>query len=108
LNEIDIPDSVEVLGDLCFSDCTSLNRVGFGKMSRLRRIDDFGFARTRIRQFEIPKSVESFGKSVFPPQTLVLADDKASSALREWAELGSCEAGEPFVTSQGQCYECLL
>jgi hypothetical protein len=38
LVKIIIPSSVEVVGEKCFSDCTSLSSVKFKSKSRLRQV----------------------------------------------------------------------
>ena len=40
LEEIDIPDSVEELGDGCFCNCRSLSRVTFGESPSLKLIGE--------------------------------------------------------------------
>ena len=61
--EITIPDSVEEIGDLCFSDCSKLSRVRFGRSSSLKRIGPRAFHCRRdsacpLTEIRIPRSVE--------------------------------------------------
>ena len=66
LMELEIPASVEEIGDGCFSDCTSLSRVTFASGSALRRIGKEAFCGCdELREVEIPASVEEIGEGCF-------------------------------------------
>ena len=55
--EIDIPDTVRELGDLCFKGCKSLQRVTFGSSSSLERIGIACFEETALETVSIPDGV---------------------------------------------------
>ena len=59
LKEIEIPASVEVLCESCFSCCESLSRVTFASGSCLKRIEESAFSGCEsLKEIEIPASVE--------------------------------------------------
>ena len=65
LREIEIPASVEEIGEGCFS-LSSLSRVTFGSGSVLKRIGASAFSECRqLREIEIPASVEEIGEFSF-------------------------------------------
>jgi hypothetical protein len=66
LGSICIPASVEIIGDACFSDCTSLSDVSFEVESKLRRLGAEMFQHcVRLPSICIPSSIEELGKSCF-------------------------------------------
>jgi hypothetical protein len=65
LVEIIIPQSVEVLGEGCFADCSSLSSVIFEIGSRLSRIENEVFIGTGLVEIIIPASVEVLGEGCF-------------------------------------------
>lgn len=65
LMEIVIPDSVEILREKCFCDCTSLVIVIFGECSRLRMMGSEAFARSGLMRIDIPDRVKSIGDKCF-------------------------------------------
>lgn len=56
LRKIDLPKSLEVIGDFAFSN-TELEKVSFEKDSNLRFIGSFAFSKTQIKEIIIPKNV---------------------------------------------------
>jgi hypothetical protein len=63
LEFVRIPESVEGLGDLCFSECRSLSSVPFEAGSRLSRIDKRAFCGTSLTEILLPARVEVFGNN---------------------------------------------
>ena len=54
--EIQIPDDVEQLGELCFYNCKNLSRVTFGESSSLRRIGEAAFHGSGMVEIHAPNS----------------------------------------------------
>jgi hypothetical protein len=65
LKEMKIPVTVEVLGCMCFAECTSLAEVIFESGSRLVRIEEAAFCGSGLKKIEIPRSVEWIGENCF-------------------------------------------
>ena len=66
LREIEIPASVEEIGEACFSGCSSLSRVTFACGSAVRRIGKAAFRECKnLREMENPADVESLGDYCF-------------------------------------------
>ena len=66
LTSIEIPASVETIGNTAFSDCSSLATVTFEKGSRLKTIGNNKLYRcTSLTSIEIPASVETIEKKAF-------------------------------------------
>ena len=66
LTSIEIPASVETIGNTAFSDCSSLATVTFEKGSRLKTISNNPYYRcTSLTSIEIPASVETIEKKAF-------------------------------------------
>jgi hypothetical protein len=60
-----IPNSVEILGSRCFSNCKSLSSITFESNSRLTRIESEAFSESSLRSILIPNSVEILGSKCF-------------------------------------------
>ena len=66
LREIEIPASVEEIGEACFSGCSSLSRVTFACGSAVRRIGKEAFRGCgQLGEIEIPACVEEIGEGCF-------------------------------------------
>jgi hypothetical protein len=66
LPEVGIPDSVEVIGESCISECEWLRRVTFGKCSKLRQIAVWAFLDCKsLKSFRLPASVTILERSCF-------------------------------------------
>ena len=66
LTSIEIPASVETIGNTAFSDCSSLATVTFEKGSRLKTIGNNAYYRcTSLTSIEIPASVETIEATAF-------------------------------------------
>jgi hypothetical protein len=65
LKFVQIPASVEVLGESCFWECRSLSSVRFETGSRLSRIEGWAFHQTGLVELVIPASVEFLGAGCF-------------------------------------------
>jgi hypothetical protein len=58
LRKIEIPSSVEFLGNCCFLGCAQLRAVHFGCDSSLKEMCDYAFLLTRVKKIEIPRECE--------------------------------------------------
>jgi hypothetical protein len=85
LEWIDIPATVEEIGDSCFYECRSLTEVNFERDSRLKRIGEFAFAQTAIKTITIPRGVEVIPESCFRGCRFLM-EVRFESELREIAE----------------------
>lgn len=65
LTEIDIPASVETIGDGAFSYNSSLQRVHFAEDSKLNSIGTGAFVSCALQSITIPASVEEINKQAF-------------------------------------------
>ena len=66
LEDIEIPTSVEEIGEMCFYECSSLSRVTFGSGSVLKRIGKEAFRGCKeLREIQLPASVEEIGEKCF-------------------------------------------
>ena len=64
LQKIDIPESVESIGDMAFYNCIKLQSVTF--LNGLKRIGSEAFNECKnLRSIEIPESVEQIGSAAF-------------------------------------------
>jgi hypothetical protein len=58
LRRLAIPQSVEVIGENCFSFCNWLTHVVFEADSELKRIEAFAFRLSGLKQFSIARGIE--------------------------------------------------
>jgi hypothetical protein len=58
IKPIQIPSSVEIIGEACFQGCESLYGVVFEWDSKLKEIGDAAFSNSGIRSIRIPNNVE--------------------------------------------------
>lgn len=66
IKRVDIPESVIIIGEKAFRNCTNLETVSFGQNSKLQTIGDGAFARcTSLKEIEIPASVTLLYLSAF-------------------------------------------
>lgn len=65
LTEIEIPATVEYIGDGAFQRCRDFGSVTFASGSVLKHIGDNAFERTMIEEIEISASVEELGEDCF-------------------------------------------
>jgi hypothetical protein len=87
LRTIQIPASVEVLCESCFSNCESLISVTFESHSKLQRIEESAFTWSGLRTIQIPASVEVLCKHSFSDcKLLELVTFESNSKLREVAK----------------------
>lgn len=63
---VDIPTSIEEIEDFAFSDSKNLSSISFLKGSKLKKIGEFVFNKTKIQSIEFPSSVEEIGEVAFP------------------------------------------
>jgi hypothetical protein len=61
--EIILPASVEVLGEECLPECSSLSSVTFESGSRLSRIESGAFTGTGLIEIILPASIEVLGEN---------------------------------------------
>lgn len=65
LQSVVIPETVQVIAEGAFGDCSNLSRVTFAG-DAYERIDDFAFAMcTALTRIQLPASVETMGDHVF-------------------------------------------
>ncbi len=65
LTNLEIPASVETIGEMAFGVCENLNQVTFGANSQLKTIGDNAFWNCDITSIEIPASVVTIGDDAF-------------------------------------------
>ena len=66
IKRVDIPESVIIIGEKAFDDCTNLETVSFGQNSKLQTIGDGAFAGcTSLKEIEIPASITVLYLSAF-------------------------------------------
>jgi hypothetical protein len=65
VKKIQIPSSVEFIGNCCFYECKSLCEITFESRSKLQRIEEYAFYETGVKNVQIPSSVEFIGKKCF-------------------------------------------
>jgi hypothetical protein len=65
LKRIEIPRSVETIGDSCFADCTRLASVAFQAGSQLHAIGNSLFADCAFTEFIVPAAVCPLGERCF-------------------------------------------
>lgn len=65
LKEIEIPANVEVLGEECFMECTSLSHITFTNESVLKKIQPWTFSITNLKEIEILATVEVLCEACF-------------------------------------------
>lgn len=63
LKKIEFPDSLEVIGDKCFSGCENLTQISFGK--NLVKIGAYAFERTSIQRLILPPKLRLIGEGAF-------------------------------------------
>ena len=64
IKSVEIPDSVEVVGEEAFAYCSGLEELRLG--AGIKKIEDWAFWRCRsLKRVEIPGSVESVGEGAF-------------------------------------------
>ncbi len=61
LKALDLPDSVRILGESVFANCTAMTAVNISADSQLERIDDAAFSNTKITSFYLPANVGADG-----------------------------------------------
>ena len=65
ISSIEIPASVESIGERCFYECKSLSEVTFCDRSQLNTIDKKAFYESGLTKICIPANVESIGEFCF-------------------------------------------
>jgi hypothetical protein len=86
LVSISIPESVEFIGDFCFSDCYKLAKVEISQKSKLREIGKSAFSQSRLRHIALPVSVEFIGSEAVPGEVSISGsvDDDNVVNLEGW------------------------
>jgi uncharacterized protein YajQ (UPF0234 family) len=64
-SEIEIAETIEILGSHCFSTCESLSSITFESNSHLTRIESDAFSWSSLQSNMIPRNVEILGSSCF-------------------------------------------
>ena len=111
IRHIQLPDSVKMLCDCCFSECDDLRVVDICETSQLEFIGDDCFKSTRVKTLFIPSSVREVGK-----QYCCRIQTAPSSNLRRILKLydfivGNCitipdSVLEIFCPASYNCYDC--
>jgi hypothetical protein len=65
LRAIQIPSSVEIVGEHCFWECISLDEVTFESGCKLQRIEKQAFGESCVKAIRIPSNVEIIGENCF-------------------------------------------
>lgn len=65
IESVEIPSSVQTIGDFAFSRCTSLTAVTFADDSKLETIGKSAFSYSNLSKMEIPSSVTEIGDESF-------------------------------------------
>lgn len=69
IKKVDLPESLRVVGEGAFEDCTSLAKVVFG--GKETEIHDRAFKNTVLKNVIVPETVERMGLCVFSDKTVV-------------------------------------
>ena len=119
LTSIEIPASVETIGNTAFSDCSSLATVTFEKGSRLKTIGNNAYYRcTSLTSIEIPASVETIEKKAFMhcsslatvtfekgSQLKTIAGDSYDGAFSDCSSLTSIEIPASVETIEATAFK---
>jgi hypothetical protein len=65
LTSIHLPASVTVIGESCFSSCSSLASITFEFGSQLSQLAEWAFSCSRLRSIHLPASVTVIGEGCF-------------------------------------------
>jgi hypothetical protein len=65
LQSIHLPESLEVICEICFADCISLASVTFDANSRLSRLESLAFYKSGLESIHLPGSLEVICESCF-------------------------------------------
>ena len=98
LTSIEIPASVQTIGEAAFQECTKLATVKFDKESRLKTIAPGSFYRCPITTIDIPASVQTIGEAAFQECTKL-----ATVRFEHNSQLKSIEGGY-YRSSSGSDY----
>ena len=99
LTSIEIPASVQTIGEAAFEACVKLATVKFDKESRLETIDSRSFYSCPITTIDIPASVEIIGAAAFSGCTRL-----ASVKFESNSQLKTIAGG--YNPSDGAFYGC--
>ena len=98
LTSIEIPASVQTIGEAAFEACVKLATVKFDKESRLETIDSRSFYSCPITTIDIPASVQTIGEAAFQECTKL-----ATVRFEHNSQLKSIEGGY-YRSSSGSDY----
>lgn len=70
VTKVEIPNSVKIIGKGAFSFCYCLNCVNFEEGSKLEKLQEISFLRTKITSFQIPENVNSIIVNFIPIEKL--------------------------------------
>jgi hypothetical protein len=65
LTVFNVPESVEILGDKCFEDCSDMKIIEFERSSRLKRIGERAFVGCKLQSITIPALAQEIAGSAF-------------------------------------------
>jgi hypothetical protein len=86
LTSIEIPASVQTIGEAAFEACVKLATVKFDKESRLETIDSRSFYSCPITTIDIPASVQTIGEAAFQECTKLATVKFEAGSLLETLE----------------------
>jgi hypothetical protein len=103
LEWIDVPSSIESIGNECFCRCHRLSEVNFERNSRLKTLGLQAFSSAGLKSITIPRSVERIGGECFR-QCRFLREIKFEhgSELRKigWGAFAGCPIQAIFIPSK--------
>ena len=103
---LDLPQSVQLLGDKCFFGCEGLIRVAFDPASSLNSIGVESFSRTCLTEISIPKDVEELcDRCFFDCALLSKVTFHSSAALKHIGVEAFARTGIVHVILPGKLQE---
>ncbi len=92
--EIEIPDSVEYIGNGAFSGFESLSTVKINETSSLKYIGSSAFCNCSLSEIYLPKNVEYIGRAAFFEKcgiTKFISSAKCDFNINEWTTVASSQ-----------------
>lgn len=101
---LEIPASVEIIGQYAFNDCDNLEKITIPENSSLRIISDYAFTSASITEIDLPESLEIIGNRAFTRTKLdsVYIPSKVKKLEGAFNEIPSIDYYE--VSPENPCY----